>query len=312
MAEPTDDATIKQRMSDAELAGWDALLDALDRMPPSEIETAGAGPAGWTAKDVLFHLAAWMDEAAAHLAEIREGTYEHRTFDTDSRNEEYLRAGRALDVPAVRTRIERAHARLLAQWSALDRLSAPAVEWFGEDGAEHYAEHLDDLRAFPDRSGSTDRPGASDRRAGLLAAEAAAWSEISSLVSSMSDEALERPGVTPDGWTVKDTMWHVAMWWQDFVDGVPRFSDPAFDPDEDSDDVDALNRTWFEESNRLDLATVRERWVRARGDGLEAFASMSDPPRVAERWLEECGTIHYEKHLIDLRRWRARSAPPPN
>jgi hypothetical protein len=197
---------------------------------------------------------------------------------------------------------------LLAQWAAVEELSAPAVEWFGEDGAEHYAEHLDELRAFVNGFGAEARPGSADRRAGLLAAEAEGWNELSSLVDSMSEDLLERPGVTPDGWTVKDTMWHVAMWWQDFVEAVPRFSDPAFDPDDDSgDDVDATNRAWFEESSRLDLDVVRDRWARARDDGLAAFASMQHPPRAAERWLEECSTIHYEKHLIDLRAWRARA-----
>ena len=45
---------------------------------------------------------------------------------------------------------------------------------------------------------------------------------------------------------------------------------------------------------------------------------MRDPSRTAERWFEECGLIHYEKHLIDLRRWAVNagnlpgSAPGPH
>jgi hypothetical protein len=308
VADHVDDGSIKERMSAEEESGWGALVEVLDRIPPSRMHVSVVGPDDWTAKDVLFHLGVWMEEAAVHLDEIREATYRPRTFDTDARNEEYLRAGRALDVPTVRTRLERAHARLLAEWSAVEELSGPAVEWFGEDGVEHYQEHLAQLRALAEGDEATVRPGAAERRAGLLAAEAEAWHEISSLVSSMPPDLLERPGVTPEGWTVKDTMWHVAMWWQDFVDAVPRFSDPAFDPDEASDDVDSMNRAWFEESSRLDLDTVRDRWVRAREEGLAGFASMPDPPRVAERWLEECGAIHYEKHLIDLRGWHRRGS----
>jgi uncharacterized damage-inducible protein DinB len=122
----------------------------------------------------------------------------------------------------------------------------------------------------------------------------------------MPADALERPGITPDGWSVKDTMWHVAKWWDDFVASIHAIGDPAEPQDESDDEIDARNRAWFEESRRLPLQTVRARWESARTEGLAVFRSLPDPPRIAERWFEECGTIHYEKHLIDLRAWAAQ------
>jgi hypothetical protein len=305
------DRSEHDRLSAEEAAGWDALIEQLDRIPPDATDTPGAGPDEWTLRDVLFHLAAWTDESAAKLAAIRGRRYEAAPIDTDARNEEYLRAGRALDAATARVRLERARARALAEW-AVAQLSAPAVEWFGESGAEHYAEHIDDIRAFADRITSAGRPGAGDRRGALLDAEAEGWSEIDVLIASLPPERLERPGVTPDGWTVKDTMWHVAKWWEDFVDAAPRFGDPAFDPDEEStEEVEALNRSWFEESRSLPFEGVRDRWYAAREEGLAAFRGMTDPPRAAERWFEECGLIHYEKHLIDLRPWAANARDLP-
>jgi hypothetical protein len=302
------EASLHERLSDDEASVWDALVAELDRIPPDRFETPGAGPDDWSAKDVVFHLAAWWEDAATQLASVREDRYQASSSDTDARNAEYLRAGRALDAGAARVRLERARTRSLAEWSALREPSAPAVEWFSETGAEHYAEHLNDLRAFAQELGADGRPGAADRRASMLAAEAGGWSEIDAPIASVPVEALARPGVTPDGWSVKDTMWHVAKWWEDFVGALPRFADPSFDADEETDEeVDALNRAWFEESRGLPAEAVRDRWYAAREEGVAGFRAMSDPPRTAERWFAECGLIHYEKHLIDLRPWIANA-----
>jgi hypothetical protein len=296
------------RLAAEEATGWEQIVDALDRIPLSETRSPGAGGDEWTTNDVVFHLAAWSDESAAQLAAVREGRYRSTDIDTDARNEEYLRAGRAIDGHAVRVRLERARARALAEWAAVTELSAPAVEWFGESGPEHYVEHLDALRAFADRVGPSGRPGAGERRAAILAAEREGWAELEAVIASMPEDAIERPGVTPDGWSVKDTMWHVAKWWEDFVGAVPGFADPAFDPDDETaEQVEAMNREWFDESRALPLEVVRERWRRSRDAGVAAFEAMREPTRVAEEWFTECGLIHYEKHLIDLRPW-ARDA----
>jgi hypothetical protein len=299
-----DEMSWHERLAAEEAGGWEQIVDALDRIPPPETGSPGGGGDGWTTNDVVFHLAAWSDESAAQLAAVREGRHRPTDIDTDARNEEYLRAGRAIDGHAGRVRLERARARALAEWGAVTELSAPAVEWFVESGAEHYAEHLDALRRFADSVGPLGRPGAGERRAAMLAAEREGWAEIDAFVASMPADAIERPGVTPDGWSVKDTMWHVAKWWDDFVDAVPRFADAAFDPDDQTaEQVEAMNREWFEESRALPLNVVRERWRRSRDAGIAAIEAMREPTRVAEKWFAECGLIHYEKHLIDLRPW---------
>jgi hypothetical protein len=298
----------RERLSAREAAGWDELVTVLDRIPPSDAESPGPSADDWTTKDIVFHLAAWADAAAAQLAAIREGRYEPPVGDTNARNDEYLRAGRGIDMHTARTRLERARGRALAEWSLTRELWAPAVEWFAESGAEHYEEHIDQLRTLADAAAGDGRPGAPARRAAIVAAEGEGWAELDEVIALMDEEALERPGVTPDGWTVKDTMWHVAKWWEDFLDAVPRFADPAFDPDDETaEQVNAINRSWFEESQGLPLDVVRERWRTSREAGVAAFRAMADPPRMAEEWFTECGLTHYEKHLIDLRQWAGRA-----
>ncbi|HEX2424365.1 MAG TPA: maleylpyruvate isomerase N-terminal domain-containing protein [Actinomycetota bacterium] len=144
------DGSAKQELSKLEAVTWGAVVKELDRIPPDRAETPGAGPAGWTVKDVVFHLAAWCDEAAGQLSAIREGRYVGPDIDTDARNKECLRASRTIDASTARLRLERARARMLAEWSALSEPPTPAMEWFAESGDEHYREHLPELRAFAD------------------------------------------------------------------------------------------------------------------------------------------------------------------
>jgi hypothetical protein len=145
----TDDSA-KELLSRQEAATWDAFVAELDRIPPGRTEAPGAGPPRWTVTDVVFHLAAWCDEAAEQLSAVRDGRYVEPDIDTDVRNEEYLRAGRAIDARTARMRLERARARMLAEWSAFSEPPTPAMEWFAESGDEHYREHLAELRAFAD------------------------------------------------------------------------------------------------------------------------------------------------------------------
>jgi hypothetical protein len=149
--------SIGQRLSSEEAASWDALVSELDRVPADRGETPGAGAGDWTFRDVVFHLAAWCDEAAGQLAAVREGRYVEPEIDVDARNDEYLRAGREIDVSAARLRLERARARMLAEWSTMREPQTAAMEWFAESGDEHYREHLTELRAFVDAIDATGR-----------------------------------------------------------------------------------------------------------------------------------------------------------
>ena len=46
----------------------------------------------------------------------------------------------------------------------------------------------------------------------LLAAEEAAWHELRVELDRLTDEEMERPGLTPDGWSVKDVLFHIGAW----------------------------------------------------------------------------------------------------
>jgi hypothetical protein len=135
----------------------------------------------------------------------------------------------------------------------------------------------------------------------LIAEEDAAWEELCAEIERMSDADLEKPGVTPDGWSVKDVMFHIAGWAADCGLQLERIRMGTWTrPDED---VERQNREWFELSRTMDLAVVRAKLAAARTRMVAEFATLREVTPDAVEWFEESGPLHYREHLVDLRPW---------
>lgn len=139
----------RDEMRRDEEQAWGELRAILDRLTPEQMERPGL-PDGWSVKDLLWHLCCWEAEAGRQLARIAAGTYVEQDWDTDALNARYLEEGRAQDLPTVRAELAASRTRALEEFGRIAELTPPAEEWFGESGAEHYREHLVDLRAFAD------------------------------------------------------------------------------------------------------------------------------------------------------------------
>jgi hypothetical protein len=139
------------------------------------------------------------------------------------------------------------------------------------------------------------------RREELLRAEERGWHELNGLIEGLSTAQLERPGYAPDGWSVKDMMWHVACWSADCVHAFDQMRAGTFTGATIEEDAEDVNRRWFEQSQRLDVTTVKAEWFASRTVMVERFASFGSLTPDADEWFDETGPIHYEKHLIDLR-----------
>ncbi len=286
----------RERLTSGEADGWREMLDLVDRLSREDIEEPGLNAEGWSAKDLLWHLRCWTEEAARQLGLVRQGTYEELEWDTDGSNRRYLEEGRALDLATVRRELERSRARVLAEWAWVTELSAPVVEWFGESGPKHLEDHMPELRARVDRVAAERAPVLVARRAAKLAAEDGAWDELNGLIGRLSLSQIEVPGVTPDGWSAKDTMWHVACWSADCVRSLERIRAGTFEGGwQDDVEIERMNRRWFEESRELDVETVKAEWYSARTRMVDRFGTVEPLTPQAEEWFDESGAIHYEK-----------------
>jgi hypothetical protein len=135
----------------------------------------------------------------------------------------------------------------------------------------------------------------------LVEKEDQAWKEVHDLLAKVSDDRMEEPGVTDDGWTVKDLMWHLGCWAAEAGREIERVRMGTYV--ERETDTDALNAEFEAAGRQMDLAAVRTELTSARNRMLGEWAQVTDPSGDAEEWFYESGASHYADHLPDLRRW---------
>lgn len=136
--------------------GWLALTEVFGDVPPDRFDEPSVTDEGWSPKDVMYHVAAWSEEAAKVLGRIAAGTHRESDLDIQALNERWFGEGRGAEDDVVRIRFAKSRVAMRQIFSTLADVDAKAWEWFEESGPRHYAEHLPDLRSFLERG--TDRP----------------------------------------------------------------------------------------------------------------------------------------------------------
>lgn len=135
-----------------------AFLEVLDDVDDALVTAPGV-VGDWSVRDLVVHVAAWDEhgaEALALAAAGRGGEFAYSGEETDAINERILAEARATSPADALEREETAFAAFREGIAALedDRLgvrlgNGDAVEdVIRYDGADHYAEHTEHLRAW--------------------------------------------------------------------------------------------------------------------------------------------------------------------
>jgi hypothetical protein len=130
--------------------GWRRLHALLRRIPTHRLDEPTVTPEGWSPKDVMFHIGAWLAEAARQLDRMREGTYRPQEDTVEELNSAWFALSRTLDVPTARAELESARVIARDALGALPLLTTDARGWFEESAWLHYAEHVVDLERWLD------------------------------------------------------------------------------------------------------------------------------------------------------------------
>jgi hypothetical protein len=138
----------------------------------------------------------------------------------------------------------------------------------------------------------------------LAAEEAERWAEVLALVERLTPTQLEEPGLTAEGWSVKDLLWHLAGWCSEAERQLGLIRTGAYE--ERDWDTDGINARLLEESRRLSLGEVRSGLEAARAGALREWAAIDEVTPEALEWFGESGPIHYDEHLPALRAWVER------
>ena len=132
----------------AEETGWSEIRSLIDQLTPEQVERPGYYEEGWSAKDLLGHIGAWLAEAGVLLERIAAGSYRREDIDVDDMNRLSLEAMRDIPFRTIKAQAAAARARMRGALLELREPSPDAAWWIAKAGPEHYAEHLPRLRAW--------------------------------------------------------------------------------------------------------------------------------------------------------------------
>ena len=134
----------------------------------------------------------------------------------------------------------------------------------------------------------------------LLAREAAAFATFEEAVAAVPAERREEP-VLPDGWSVKDMLWHMAYWWRDGEQTLRAMRAGTYVEEHfTAEQTDATNAEVLAASRSMSLHDVEAGLALARAGSREAFAAVAGDPAADELFASETFE-HYEEHLTALR-----------
>ena len=141
-----------------------------------------------------------------------------------------------------------------------------------------------------------------DVRRRLLGEEREAWLALTAWFERVPIERFEEPTLTPEGWSPKDAMFHVAGWMSDCGEQLERMRDGWFVATEEArESIERQNQIWFDISRTVPAADVRAGFASSRRRMLDAFDSLTEISPESVEWFEESGALHYRKHVEDLR-----------
>ena len=138
---------IRALVSD-EQRSWGEFQALLAFLSPEQAERPGYFSEGWSAKDLLAHVAGWLAEAGQVLEQVRVGSFTGRDMNIEGRNAVFLEANRPQPLRVVHAEAYAARTRLLQEVGRLVGATAVADVWLRKAGPEHYAEHLPRLREW--------------------------------------------------------------------------------------------------------------------------------------------------------------------
>jgi len=139
------------RLLHEEADAWARLVSTFSLVPGERFEEPTFTPGGWSPKDAMFHVAAWMRDCAVQLGRMAAGSFDHMEETREAierQNQRWFEVSRSMDPADVRADFLDARRRMVDAFGALGEVTPDAVEWFEESGALHYAKHIEDLRAF--------------------------------------------------------------------------------------------------------------------------------------------------------------------
>jgi hypothetical protein len=136
---------------EAEERGWYEVAELVRALTPDEHLLPGYyRDPDWSVRDLVGHLGTWLAEAAVQFDQMLAGTYAGHDVDIDGLNATFLAAMQGQPWDVIWTQANAARTRMRQAWAALPEPNDEAAWWIRKSAVDHYAEHIDRLRAWVD------------------------------------------------------------------------------------------------------------------------------------------------------------------
>lgn len=276
--------------------GWRRFDGVRARVVPDRIDEPTVTPDGWSPKDTLHHVAAWLDLCGEVLERIGAGSWSAEDDDAlepvDDVNARQFAVGAKMSPAEVDACLQRARMRARRAFADLDDVSSEAWSWFEESGPMHYAKHAHDLLAFVE--GVTPDPEVGS----LLQAETDAWLDLAGALDLMLGG---REATDANGWSARDTMHHLAGWLDHAspavaANGYWYEGGPPAPPDL----IDEMNAGLLAAASAVSAEEARVALGRARARMREAFSSLAEPTDLAKHGFTVATIEHYAEHRVAI------------
>jgi hypothetical protein len=136
---------------EAEERGWYEVVELVRSLTPEECQIPGYyRDPDWSVRDVVGHLGTWLAEAAVQFDQMLAGTYAGHDVDIDGLNAAFLTAMQGQPWDVAWTQANAGRTRMRQAWAALPEPNDEAAWWIRKSAVDHYAEHIERLRAWVD------------------------------------------------------------------------------------------------------------------------------------------------------------------
>jgi len=132
--------------------GWDALIDAAERVPAELRSVAGVVP-DWSVADLVFHCGKYAELTGGRLEAMAAGTFTDEEQPDEvwqAMNDEWAAESKTLTWEQAVATAEAGRMKARTALEALDDVDDVAATWFADETFDHYAEHTEEIARFAD------------------------------------------------------------------------------------------------------------------------------------------------------------------
>jgi uncharacterized protein (DUF952 family) len=139
-------------------------------------------------------------------------------------------------------------------------------------------------------------------RDGLLELERARWRELTRLLDAVPTSRAEEPSLTPEGWSVRDAVWHLACWNDVITTQLDAMQRGTFDEGFDWN-TEENNARFLDTGRSVPFADAVAVLERSRREVIRAMNQLQEVTPRAIELFSEAAYDHVDDHLPELRRF---------